>query len=116
MREPLIWLEKADPCDTIDKVRKGDPARDDLGAVLLQWREHLGMISAYSVQQVIERAVNVPTFYTALMNVAASKTSGSVSNDRLGRWLKRVQGKIVNGLKLLQDGSMHGYPLWKLKQ
>ena len=107
---------KADPCDTIDKVRKGDPARDDLGAVLLQWREHLGMISAYSVQQVIERAVNVPTFYTALMNVAASKTSGSVSNDRLGRWLKRVQGKIVNGLKLLQDGSMHGYPLWKLKQ
>ena len=116
VREPLIWLGQADPCDTIDKVRKGDPARDDLRTVLLQWQEHLGLNSAHTVQQVIERAINVPTFYTALMNVAASRTGGTVSNDRLGRWLKLVQGKIVNGLRLLQEGNAHGYPLWTVKQ
>ena len=33
---------------------------------------------------------------------------------KLGRWLNRAKGKIVNGLKLLQSGSKHGYPLWKL--
>jgi hypothetical protein len=116
VREPLLWLGEPDPCDTVAKVRANDPMRDELGAVLLQWKEHLGVHSAYTVQAVIERAVNFPTFYTALMNVAASRAGGTVSNDRLGRWLKRVQGKIVNGLKLVQEGNAHGYPLWMLKQ
>ena len=116
VREPLIWLGEADPCDTVDKVRANDPMRDELGTVLLQWKEHLKVNSVHTVQEVIERAVNVPTFYTALMNVAASKNGGTVSNDRLGRWLKRIQGKIINGLKLMQEGNAHGYPLWMLKQ
>jgi hypothetical protein len=68
------------------------------------------------VQQVIERAINTPTFYTALLNVAASKTGGVVSNERLGRWLKRVEGKIINGLRLIRTGVQHGYQTWSLKQ
>lgn len=114
VREPLIWLGETDPCDTVAKVRENDPVRDDLGTVYLQWQEYLGMNSPYTVQQVIERAVNTPTFYTALLNVAASKTGSTVSNDRLGRWLKRIQEKIVNGLKLIQTGKLHGYPTWCL--
>jgi hypothetical protein len=116
VREPLIWLGEADPCDTVGKVRENDPTRDELGTVLLQWKEHLGVHSAHTVQQVIERAVNTPMFYTALLNVAASKAGGTVSNDRLGRWLKRVEGKIVNGLRLVRVGNQHGYPTWGLKQ
>ena len=116
VREALIWLGEADPCDTVAKVRANDPMRDELGAMLLQWKEHLGVHSAHTVQEVIERAINVPTFYTALMNAAGSRTGGVVSNDRLGRWLKRIQGKIINGLKLVQEGNAHGYPLWVLKQ
>lgn len=116
VREPLIWLGEDDPCDTVDKVRANDPLRDELGTVLLQWKDHLGLNSARTVQEVIERALSVPTFYTALMNVAASKTGGTVSNARLGRWLKRIQGKIVNGLKLVQDGHSYGYPVWRLRQ
>jgi hypothetical protein len=66
------------------------------------------------VQNLIERAINVPTFHHALLAVAPAQTGGMVSNDRLGRWLKRVEGKIVCGFKLLKTGNMHGYPLWKL--
>jgi hypothetical protein len=116
VREPLIWLGEADPCDTVAKVRTNDPTRDELATVLLQWKEHLGVNSAYSVQQLVGRAVNTPSFYTALLNVAANKTGGTVSNERLGRWLKRVQDKIVSGLRLVQEGIAHGYPLWSLKQ
>jgi hypothetical protein len=112
----LIWLGETDPCDTVAKVRANDPIRDELRAVLLQWKEQLGIGSVYTVQEVVGRAVNVPSFYTALLNVAASKTGGTVSNERLGRWFKRVQGKIIDGLRLLQDGSVHGYPLWSVRQ
>jgi len=70
----------------------------------------------YTVQEVIGRAIVVPSFYNALLAVAAARTGGSVSNDRLGRWLKRVQGKIVAGHSLVQDGKSGGYPNWKLIQ
>jgi hypothetical protein len=82
----------------------------------MQWGEHLSLDTRYTVQEVIGLAVNIPSFYTALINVASSRSGQTVSNISLGRWLKRVQGKIVNGLTLLQDGSIHGYLQWKLIQ
>jgi hypothetical protein len=117
IREPLIWLGQADPCETLAEIRDNDPHRGALVTVIMQWKEHLDLGVKYTVQEVIERAVNVPTFYTALMNVAAARTGGQmVSNISLGRWLKRVEGKIVNGLQLLQAGNAFGYPQWKLIQ
>ena len=114
VRGGLIWLDCADPCASIAKVRSNDPEREALQTVIMQWKENLGVNARYTIKDVIERAINVGNFHTALLNVAASRTGGLVSNDRLGRWLKRVQGKIISGLRLLQEGHDHGYPLWKL--
>ena len=116
IREPLVWLDRIDPCETLAEVRKNDPHRDLLIAVIMQWKEHLSVDAKYTVQELIERSINVSSFYTALMNVAGARTGQSISNDRLGRWLKRVQNKIVNNLTILQDGTAHGYSLWKLIQ
>jgi len=116
IREPLVWLGKVDPCETLIEVRNSDPHRDALVAVIMQWEKHFGVNSSHTVQEIIERAVNSPSFYTALINVAASRSGQTVSNVNLGRWLKRVQGKIVNGLTLLQSGNAFGYPQWKLIQ
>jgi hypothetical protein len=109
-----VWLGQIDPCETLLDVRKSDPQRDELIAVLMQWELCLGAGHKHTVQQVVERAINAPTFYTALMGVAGSRTGQSISNVSLGRWLKHVEGKIANGLTLMQDGTNHGYPLWKL--
>ena len=116
VREPLVWLGEPDPCDTVVKVRDNDPQRDLLTVVIVQWKQHLLLGTQYTVQEVIGRAIVVPSFYNALLAVAAARTGGSVSNDRLGRWLKRVQGKIVAGHSLVQDGKSGGYPNWKLIQ
>jgi hypothetical protein len=97
-------------------VRKSDPQRDELIAVLMQWELHLGTDHRHTVREVIDRAVNAPTFYAALMSAGGSRSGQSVSNDRLGRWLKRIQGKIVNGLTLAQDGIRDGYPIWTLRK
>ena len=116
VREPLIWLGEADPCDTIKKVLENDSARDELESVAVQWKEHLGVGSLYTIQELVGRAMNIPTLYTALMSVAANKTGGVISNDRLGRWLKQVEGRIVGGLKLVRAGTQHGYSTWSLRQ
>jgi hypothetical protein len=114
IREPLIWLGQVDPCETLAEIRKNDPHRDALIAVIMQWKEHLALDQKYTVQNVLERAINAPSFYNALINVAVARSGGMVSNVLLGRWLKRVKGKIVNGLTLLLAGSKDGYPLWML--
>jgi hypothetical protein len=116
IRGPLSWLGRADPCDTALKVRDRDPKRAALNAVLVQWREHIGIGRPYTVQQVINAAVNVVDFHAALLSVAVAGNSSMVSNERLGRWFKKVEGQIVEGLTLSQEGVRTGYSTWCLRQ
>lgn len=123
IREALIWLGQDDPCNTATKVRAADPTREALLAVVAQWKQHLGIQSAYTVQEIINRATVNNDFYVALLNVAASKSGGNVvSNKRLGWWLKNVEGKIVHlvdeqdslDLVLKKEGTVAGYSKWQL--
>jgi hypothetical protein len=116
IREPLVWLGKCDPCETLAEVRANDPRRSELVAVVEQWKTHLTVNQQYTAQEVIGRALIDPDFHNALLAVAQSRSGGSVSSARLGLWLNQVKGKLVNGLKLLRDGIRHGYTLWKLTQ
>ena len=113
VREPLVWLDCADPCETVPLVRDSDPGREALVLVVMQWEKNLGLDRPHTVQQIIGLAVSDIDFHAALSAVAAHR-GGLLSNHRLGRWLNRVKGKIVNGLKLIQQGNVHGYPLWML--
>ncbi len=110
---PLVWLGCFDPSNTVERARESDPERDALVAVLMQWQAKLGTDTTYTVQQIIERATNALDFHNALLAVARSRT-GFVDNLRLGHWLKRVEGKIVNNLKIVRCGILDGYRLWKL--
>ncbi|MGC2080994.1 MAG: hypothetical protein WA728_34280 [Xanthobacteraceae bacterium] len=88
------------------KVKDNDPQRSALSAVLMQWRRHLGVGSPYTVQEVIDQAALVADFHVALVNVtAAPRGNDRVNNRSLGRWLKKVEGHIVSGLALHQDGN-----------
>jgi putative DNA primase/helicase len=129
IRCPLLWLDRDDPCDSIKTIRENDPLRSLLNAVLIQWKEALGTADSFTVQQVIDKAVQLaagqlgiagrlpilpaPGFYHALIPVAGAK-GGGVSNERFGRWLNKNNGKIVNKLKLARVGMRDGYPLWQV--
>jgi hypothetical protein len=98
-------------------VREDDPSRASLLTVLTQWQKVLGTNSAYTIRQVVDAAMNRTDFYNALLMVAADKRSNNtVCNNRLGRWLKATEKKIVNGLSLIRNGMIDGYPLWRLEK
>ena len=67
-----------------------------------------------TVQQVINCAINVNDFHVALLNVAQGRSGGIVSNERLGRWLRKNEGRVVGGLMLNCMGRLDGYPTWSL--
>ena len=56
----------------------------------------------------------VADFQAALCAVAGSQSGIVVVADRLGRWLRKVQGQIVNGLVLVPAGSHAGYQRWQV--
>jgi hypothetical protein len=115
IRAPLLWLGCADPCETTMKVQVVDPKVLELSAVITQWQECLGRASDFTVQQVIARALANGDLHMALMTVAAAKNGTMISPDRLGRWLKKNEGRIVNGNALKCVGIMRGYPRWMLR-
>jgi hypothetical protein len=130
IRCPLLWLGRIDPCDSIKTVRENDPLRSLLNAVLIQWEKALGTADSFTVQQVISKANELATgqvgiagkppilpdrdFYHAIAAVAVAASGNSISNERLGRWLSKNNGKIVGKLKLTRTGVKDGYPLWQV--
>jgi hypothetical protein len=130
IRCPLLWLDRADPCESIKTIRANDPLRSLLNTVLIQWEIALGNTDSFTVQQVIDKATKLaagqlgvgimpailpdPDFYHALTAVAAVPKGSGISNERLGRWLNKNNGKIVGRLKLARAGSRNGYPLWQV--
>jgi hypothetical protein len=84
-----------------------------LTTVTAQWEEHIGS-EEVTVQQVINRALNAHDLHIALTSVAAAKSGDTISNERLGRWLKKNEGRIVNGMSLQCTGATQGFPRWKL--
>jgi putative DNA primase/helicase len=115
VRSPLLWLDRDDPCDSIKAVRASDPNRATLNTVLVQWKEILGTTNSYTIQQVIQYASRNQNFFGALAAVALSSQGNSLSNHKLGLWLGKNNGKIVNKLQLLKTGLAHGYPLWRVR-
>jgi hypothetical protein len=131
IRCPLLWLDRADPCDSIKIVRENDPWRAQLVAVLLQWEKAFGTTTPVTVQQVIDKATELAAgqigvagirpaippnrdFYHALSTVAGATKGGGISNDRLGRWLSKNNGKIGGKLKLTRVGVRDGFVIWQV--
>jgi len=62
VRAALIWLDQADPWATTETVRRLDPKRDALIAVITEWSRAIGIVEELTVRQLIDRVTDfVPT-------------------------------------------------------
>lgn len=124
VRDALIWLGEADPCDTMEELRGADPKLEALTSVLEGWREVIGLQPA-NVRDVIERATEQrpqlygraefvhPEFREALLRVAGE--GGAINGRRLGKWIGGQQNRIVGGLRLINAGVSAGHTRWQLE-
>jgi len=117
VRDTLRWLDRADPCRSMDRLRANDPLREEHAAIVIAWRDALGIGSKVVMQQIIERANLIQELRNALLAVAGERARPDViSTKRLTRWLVRMDGKISDsGLRIVRAGTVHGgYALWSL--
>lgn len=127
IRGALLWLGEADPCATMEKVRRKDPKLGAMITVITQWLEVIGQDSV-TAKALIECAVEKvndgsiapwkqeftnPEFRDALLIVAGE--GGAINSLKLGKWLAANQDRFVEGHKIVQRGTRSGSNLWKLE-
>ena len=57
VRNPLQWLGCADPCDSMERLYQGDPARESHEVMIVTWRDHFGLGTEFHAQQLIDRSL-----------------------------------------------------------
>lgn len=106
VRSALIWLGEADPVSSMDTMRDEDPELVVISELFSAWRAALVTGASYSSIQIEEAASERfmdgafmhPEFRDVLMRQA--NAGPAISTKRLGRWLTRIKGRVVDGWRL----------------
>jgi len=120
VRSALVWLGRADPCETMNKARAEDPITTQIKNLVTSWHAAV-QCSSKTTAQIKEVAAEQNTFGSllhpllreALVEVA-DDGRGGINTKKLGHYLKRIEGRIVAGLKLVSEEDSHlGQKVWK---
>ena len=116
VRAPLVWLGEADPVASMERARMEDPDLMSIRELFGHWRERLAPNEGYTSNRIIQVACErspggteflQPEFRDLLLRVAGD--GGAVSSRRLGKWLSRISGRIVDGcLLVMKTDNSHG--------
>jgi len=112
VRDPLIWLGRADPVDGLGEARRDDPVLAALTAIIEQWNLALHG-DRVSVSQIVGAAGSHADFREALLSVAGER--GEISTRRLGQYLGKVKGRTVNKRRIVPAETVHGVARWQLE-
>jgi len=117
-RAALVWLGEPDPCLTMAEARETDPELKLLRVLLNAWSALF--TSAATVKRVVQEA-NEHTgdeqlknqravLLESLENIAGERNE--INTRRLGHFLARQKGRVVDGLRVEEIRSRHNVALW----
>jgi putative DNA primase/helicase len=120
IRSPLVWLGLADPTITMETARADDPTLSNLRAVVAAWHAVIGSNKGVTANQLKEEATRASSdlnLSAALFAVAPSSRNNEIDAVRLGRWLSRNRGRVVDGFKLAGEKDPHAKQMkwWLMK-
>lgn len=118
VRSTLVWLGHEDPAKTMDTAREGDPEALAVREFYAHWQEVLTLNTGYTAVALIAK-VNAmapaygggdtgfehPEFRDLLQRQAGE--GRTISTRRLGKWLKRICGRVFDGFRLEVRADAH---------
>lgn len=114
-RQPLLWLGCDDPITSVFNVIDEDPERELLGRFLSAWRTMFGCTPAQVREAIsITEQGQFPELAEVLYDIGSLR--GEINRRRIGQWLSRKLGRIVNGLRLTRVSSSNGAERWVVQE
>lgn len=114
-RQPLLWLGLADPTESVFEAIAEDPDRETLGRLLTGWQSAFGKAAA-----TVREAVEVSSFGggreemgDVLHDIAEER--GEINRRKLGWWIRRHAGRIVDGRRFVRVPGNRGREVWRVE-
>jgi hypothetical protein len=112
IREPLIWLELADPCETRTVVLADDPEREEsLSAVRALYKVFRD--EEFTSKRIV-RLCGSHNLLKAAMLIAAAGHQKEIDSRSVGWWLRRVHDRILGGLRVELSRKASGVARWRV--
>jgi putative DNA primase/helicase len=112
IRESLVWLGMADPCETRSTVIADDPEREETLTALRALREKFGK-NVFTTKGIMRRLKSSKLLRTAMEAMALGRNR-EIDPRSVGWWLRKNHDRIVGGLRLEAVGKASGSARWKI--
>lgn len=132
VRSALVWLGCADPVASMEEARDNDPEIETIREIMAAWNDANGTIATTCKRTIAlaaekgarpdangdvspyapQNEPRFPNLHDALARVAMGRQGLDVV--MLGNWLRRTEGRLVDGQKFQRDGATEGSARWKL--
>lgn len=114
-RQPLLWLGLPDPAMSIFETIEGDPDRELLTRLLNSWQVVFGNAPTMVREAVQKSRIELDDnkeLKEILHDIADER--GEINRHRLGRWIKRHEGQIIDGRRFLRCGGNNSAEKWRV--
>ena len=112
-RQPLFWLGLPDPATAIFAAMSEDPDRELLGRLMEGWRRHFPTTDTM-VRNLITHAAADGDFNETLRDIAEER--GEINRRKLGWWIKRHEGRIIDGLRIVRASGVGNASAWRVER
>ncbi len=115
-RQPLLWLGCADPTASVFEAMAEDPDRETLARLLDAWFSVFGKTPAMvrdSVNRASQFNDEAIELREILNDIAGER--GEINRRRLGWWIRRHSGRIVNGMCFVRASGKRSAEAWQIE-
>ncbi len=119
IRGALVWLDYPDPCAVRDQIRAADPERAGMVALLCAWRDLFGNEprTTGAVAKLLDNAAGGGT--DPKVDALREALDEALPPNRqitktLGKYLARIKGRPVAGLRVEAAGEAQRACLWRV--
>jgi hypothetical protein len=115
-RQPLLWLGCTDPAVSVFEAMAEDPDRETLGRLLTAWQMAFGKVPAM-MRDAVKQASAFHDEYIDLREVLhdIADERGDINRRKLGWWIKRHAGRIVDGRHFVRASGNRSADAWQVE-
>ena len=116
-RQPLLWLGCADPTSSVFEAMSEDPDRETLARLLTAWHTVFGKKPAMvrdAVRQANATFDDNNVLREVLRDIADER--GEINRRKLGWWIRRHAGRIVDGLHFVRASGNRSAEAWRVER
>ena len=115
-RQPLLWLGLPDPTGSVFEAMVDDPDRDTLARFLEAWVSVFGNTPTM-VRDAVKRVSACPDTHADLREVLHDIVGerGELNRRKLGRWLRRHEGRVVAGRRFVRTAGQRSAQAWQVE-